>query len=311
MGEKHAKQAQHNADKKAGKPVRQDKAFRKKSGKKKAARGKSSGKEKSVTINGSNQNLNGSGELKTSMEALEKPAKISKQAEHLTKSGVEGSVRTKAISQPVNVRAELFGAASQILAVASLILLCMILFAIVSKEAGISAVRAFGGLSSASQLEGIDAKLIGGALFLDILLPIAYGAGLALFAYAYNRSGMRPLVRLNAVLFIFAAGFDLVENLTILNSIGGDAPFAVHWFTGLKYGLLAIAAVLLSVVIHGAGRLVKIAQLLLRYLFPLLVAALLSGLLPQNVQPIVTIVFLAGLLILCLVAYEKSVSQSA
>ena len=142
---------------------------------------------------------------------------------------------------------------------------------------------------------------------LDIIFPITFGAGFALLATAFQTRGNRPLVRmiLTALLLVVLADFS--ENALVFKALTGGETHAVQWpLTVIKYAMLGLSAVLLSTIIVVRGTLGLIANLFLRYVFPISIALLVAGVGGRTGSDIVGASFPLGLLLLAV--YAKTLS---
>ena len=192
--------------------------------------------------------------------------------------------------------------ASTLLAIASGI---AILFALVMAvlPGGKDAVPAMGGVLEANvPLE--TAQIV---FFLDILFPITFGAGFALFATAFQTHGNRPIIRmiLTALLFVVLADFS--ENALVFKSLTGGQTLAIQWpLTVIKYAMLGISAVLLSFIMVIKGIMGTISMLFLRFVFPISIAVLVAGIGGRIGSDVIGATFPLGLLLLAIYARQQS-----
>lgn len=115
------------------------------------------------------------------------------------------------------------------------------------------------------------------ALALDFLLPTGYGAGFVLFALGLARTeSQRPLAYAIVAFTLAGATMDFIENgMTIAQGHSNAAPF-IYASVG-KFGLLAIAAFLISSLLSPGLPGTKFAVFVFRYATPFALAFLLSG----------------------------------
>ena len=168
-------------------------------------------------------------------------------------------------------------------------------------EEGKTAVQAIGGLRDA-QVPLFSAKVV---LFLDTLFPMFYGGGLAVFAASFQSRSNRSLIRLILTALLITVSADFLENALAFNTMKGDEPYLLRWpLTVVKYGSLAVSAVVLSAIMPVVGALGKLVHFLVRYLFPLAIALLVSGLGGEVVAELVGLSFPISLLLLAIYARE-------
>ena len=161
----------------------------------------------------------------------------------------------------------------KLLSVAAAVGILMILFALVAPQ-GMEAIRVIGGVSA----EPVAPATAKWAILLDIAFPLFYGSGLALMVGAYQTRGNRPLVRVILTALMLAVLADFAENAVAYSVMSGsEVPTLFGVLTFAKYGLLAWSGILLSVLIPGEASFGKFVVFLLRYLFPISIAVIVSG----------------------------------
>lgn len=176
-----------------------------------------------------------------------------------------------------------------------------ILFAVVMVllPGGQDAVPAMGGVLQATA----PFKTAQIVFFLDILFPITFGAGFALFTTAFQTRGNRPVVRLILTALLFVVLADFSENALVFKALTGGETYAVQWpLTVIKYAMLGVSAVLLSSIMFVKGTIGLVAMLFLRFVFPISIAALLAGIGGRMGSDIVGATFPLGLLLLAFYA---------
>ncbi|MEM9277870.1 MAG: hypothetical protein AAGA76_04805 [Pseudomonadota bacterium] len=164
-------------------------------------------------------------------------------------------------------------AARDSLLFASLAIVGMILL-MLSLPDGPAAIGSIAGTPAAAA----SASTLRLALTLDTILPIGYGAGFVFFALGLARDQRSNMLAIAAVLFTLAGvTMDFVENgLAVAAKPGPEAPFI--FATVGKYGLLGLAGVLISGLLTPDLPSSRIAFPMFRYVAPLALALLLSGL---------------------------------
>ncbi|MGI9352732.1 MAG: hypothetical protein ACR2O3_14300 [Rhizobiaceae bacterium] len=168
-------------------------------------------------------------------------------------------------------------------------------------EGGKAAIQTIGGLQDA-EVPLISAKVV---LFLDTLFPLFYGGGLAVFAASFQSRTNRSLIRLILTAILIAVSADFFENALAYSVMKGDEPYLLRWpLTVIKYGSLAFSAVALSAIMPVVGVLGKLVHFLVRYLFPVAIALLVSGLGGDVVADLVGLSFPISLLLLAIYARE-------
>jgi hypothetical protein len=167
---------------------------------------------------------------------------------------------------------------------------------------GREAIMAMGGMLQATAEER-TARIV---FLLDILFPISFAAGAALLATAFQVRGNRPLVRLFLFALLIAILADFSENSLVYQMLLGSESITSQWsITVIKYCMLGFSGVLLSVIIRPGGFLGNLCILILRYVFPLAIAVLLSGLGGVKVAEIIGAGFPVLLLLLAIYALSK------
>ncbi|MEM8849972.1 MAG: hypothetical protein AAGE03_08035 [Pseudomonadota bacterium] len=129
----------------------------------------------------------------------------------------------------------------------------------------------------------------------DTLLPLGYTAGLCLLAIGLSGGGSGQFVTLAVLLLtVLGAALDFLENGAAVS--GTVAP----GLTLGKYGVLGIAAVLLSGRLPPDTLWLRITRIVVRWVLPLFLAAIATGL-PVFTAPVpflVALMALFGLVIL-------------
>lgn len=142
---------------------------------------------------------------------------------------------------------------------------------------------------------------------LDIIFPITFGAGFALFATAFQTRGNRPLVRMILTALLLVVLTDFAENALVFKALTGGETYAVQWpLTVIKYAMLGLSAVLLSTIVIVHGTLGAIAKIFLRFVFPVSIAILVAGIGGRVGGDLVGATFPLGLLLLAV--YAKTLS---
>jgi len=162
---------------------------------------------------------------------------------------------------------------------------------------GMAAIEAIGGIPSGP----VPQDTARWALLLDTLFPMFYGGGLAVFFASFRARGNGPLIRLILGAILFAIAADFLENgLAYPVMTGAGEPLAFQFsVTVIKFGLLTFAAVMGAAVLPDAANgFERLAKLLLRYLFPVSIAVLLSGIGGEIVRNITGLGFTISLVIL-------------
>lgn len=211
-----------------------------------------------------------------------------------------GSVQSLRDQSSVQVKKRLLGVSSVMFAVATglSILMGLVIFYLPD---GKDAIMAMSGMLQATADER-TARIV---FLLDILFPISFGAGAALMAAAYQIRGNRPLVRLFLIALLVAILADFSENSYVYQMLLGSEPATAQWsLTVIKYCLLGFAGVLLSVIIKPVGFLGNLCILILRFVFPVSIAVLLSGLGGVHTTEIIGAGFPVLLLLLALFALK-------
>lgn len=190
--------------------------------------------------------------------------------------------------------------AAIVLGMGAAIAVVMLLVAVLMPE-GREAIKGIGGFVKGPV--SLSAAQV--ALTLDILFPLFYGAGLVVFATSLQTRGNRPLVRLILTAMLVGVAADFAENAFAFDAMTGGNTYPFQWpLTVVKYAAIAFAAVLLSSLIipyDGVSALVRFAA---RYLFPLGVAALISGIGGEDVRSILAVLFPISLLLLAQLAHN-------
>lgn len=173
-----------------------------------------------------------------------------------------------------HINKSMAGHAAFLLGIATCIALALG-FAMFGLEGGRVGVPAMGGVGDV-QIPLHSAQVI---LFLDIIFPIAFGSGFALLTTSMQSRGNRPLVRLILTAVLVAVVSDFLENALVYSTMIGEEPYLLRWpLTVVKYSGLAFAAVMLSAVMPIVGLAGNLVHLLIRFVFPLAIAVIISGL---------------------------------
>ncbi len=209
---------------------------------------------------------------------------------------------TRSQQEKVNLRTffnqQFLSTASVLLAIATGIAILFGL-AMFYLPGGVDAVYAIGGIVS-GEVPVQTAKIV---FLLDTLFPITFGAGFALLATAFQMRGNRPLVRIILSAILIAVIADFSENALVFKLLMGQETSALVWpLTVIKYATLGFASVLLSAVIYHIGFLGKLCLLFLRFVFPVSIAVLVSGIAGKIGSDIIGATFPVGLLLLAIYA---------
>ncbi len=213
-----------------------------------------------------------------------------------------GGNRMSSPTPTVNYNKPILGQASVLLFIATAlaVLLGAAMFTLLGGREG---VPAMGGLIDA-QVPLLPAQVI---FLLDTLFPVFFGGGFALLATGLQTRGNRPLVRLVLTAILIAVISDFIENSMVFRTMSGQEPPAIRWsFTVVKYAGLAFAGVMISGILPKIGKLGYLSHFLVRYLFPISVAFLVSGFGGESIRDLVGISFPLALLILGLYARKLS-----
>lgn len=139
---------------------------------------------------------------------------------------------------------------------------------------GLAALRAIGGFITGPAVPETMRLVFG----LDILFPVFYGASFAVLATAVQSRGNRPLVRIIITSVALAVIADFAENALVFNAMDSGEISSAHFpLTVIKYALLVFAGAMLSAVLPVTGALGLLVHWLLRYVFPVAGAVLISG----------------------------------
>ena len=137
----------------------------------------------------------------------------------------------------------------------------------------IDAFQVIGGKSA-----GADPQWLRIALFADFVLPTAYGTGMVLLACALGGEGVRGLAAsIAAIAALIGTSADYCENGLVVFQVANAGRAALP-FTLVKYGTLAISFGLIGALLPANNAFMRLVSLLLRYLTPLSLALLVSGL---------------------------------
>ena len=168
------------------------------------------------------------------------------------------------------MRDRLFVASAQVLGAAFLIALGFAAISILLPD-GREAVLTIGGVYHPDQMPQAQ-KL---AFLVDSAFLIFYGAGLICLTAALSQRAVRPLSRVLILAILILVICDIAENHLIMNGFASaDGRAAVTSIvTGVKYSLVGLVAIGLSVIIPPDTGFHKLLALVLRIFFPLLIAA--------------------------------------
>ena len=214
-------------------------------------------------------------------------------------------IRHTASNVPVVVNTDLLSVSAIVLALATgiAVLLGIASFAL---PGGSEAVPAMGGVLQANVPPG-TARWV---FFLDTLFPIAFGSGLAIFATSFQSRGNRPLVRLILTALLVGVVADFSENALVFRALTGGDTLSLQWpITVVKYAVIAFAGVMMSAIVFGNGMLGRAVVVVLRYVFPILIAALVAGIGGRTGADIVGASFPLALLLLAVYANNLSASD--
>ncbi|MEM7068098.1 MAG: hypothetical protein AAF478_04365 [Pseudomonadota bacterium] len=176
-------------------------------------------------------------------------------------------------------------------------------FAMLNLEGGREAVPAIGGMLD-TQVPAQTASIV---FFLDLLFPISFGAGFVLLASSLQAGSKQPAIRLLLTAVLVGITFDFLENALVFSTLTGEEPYVLRWpMTVLKYASLGFASVLLSAIMPRIGKLSSLVHLVTRYVFPVSIAALLSGLGGEQARDLIGASFPAALFLLALYARQLS-----
>lgn len=179
----------------------------------------------------------------------------------------------------------------------------LIFLAAIGLDGGKNAVRAIGGFPQGDLPAGTGNFVF----FLDTLFPIFYGAGLAVFATGIQMRGNRPLVRMILSLLLLCVVADLAENALIFAIDAGGQSHPAQWpISVTKYAGLAFAGVSLSALVVIHGLLGRCIHLLLRFVFPVAIGMLLSGIVGEFGRDIIAAGFPVSLILLSIYAQALS-----
>lgn len=168
--------------------------------------------------------------------------------------------------------------------------------------AGMDAVAAIGGVLSA-RVPQETGQIV---FLLDTLFPIAYGAGFAFLANAFQTRGNRPVIRLFLTALLVVVMADFAENALVFRAFAEGETSSMQWvLTVLKFSTLAVCAALLSAIIMQGTLLGRATTLFLRYVFPISIALLLSSIGGRMMSNIILAMFPLGLLLLAIYALNK------
>ncbi len=146
-------------------------------------------------------------------------------------------------------------------------------------------------------------------LAFDTVLPISYAAGFILLGsgLAKNEDTRRLLPPLFLFVFI-GVSMDFIENGIAIGAAfnnGAIMPFA----TILKYGGLGIAAFILSVILEPKSFLGNMAIPIMRYVTPISLALLLSGVGGETAVWFFVLILLGTFIFLAAVAHFEGVGE--
>ena len=205
------------------------------------------------------------------------------------------------------VRKSLFLHTTILLVIAIFVSLIMATIAVLKPET-MPALAAIGGVGS----EDVTEQSIKPYLFLDTLFPVFYGAGFAGLAVAFQNRGNRPLIRFVLTAILIAVVADFTENALVLQnaSSGTIGTEFKSVATMVKYAVLALSGVAISMVIQGSDSISTAARLVLRYGFPVAVAILVTGWQGEFARNLVGMSFPVILALLALLCWQNHLRQS-
>jgi len=204
------------------------------------------------------------------------------------------------------VNRELIGHASVFLFVAALVGIALG-FAKFGLEGGHRGVPAIGGMLDA-QIPVASANII---FALDTLFPMFLGSGFVLLATGLQSRGNRPMVRILLTVVAVAVLSDFVENSMVYKTLIGEGTNSMRWmFTVLKFAGLGFAGILMSSILRPEERLGPVVLALTRYVFPVSVAVMLSGIGGETVRDFVSAGFAIILVVLAIYAHNLSQRQA-
>ena len=149
------------------------------------------------------------------------------------------------------------------LAMASFAALCLLALLVVLPDGPLALARMAGVPGADASATSIRWVLAG-----DTLMPIGYGAGFVLLAFALGGAGRFALVTSGFALT--GVAFDFVENGAAL--AGTAMPMA----TVAKYGLLGIAAFLLGAGMDGRNAAERLARPIAKFVTPVFLAVTIT-----------------------------------
>ncbi|MDJ0613971.1 MAG: hypothetical protein QNJ29_09860 [Rhizobiaceae bacterium] len=178
---------------------------------------------------------------------------------------------------------------------------------------GETAIMATGGVLEANaQIADVPKTTAGLVLGLDTLFPVFFGGGLAVLVTSIQSRGNRPLVRLILTALLVAVLADFAENSLVYKLLTGEGESSFQWTaTVIKYASIAFAGVTLATVLPITGALGHLAHIAIRYVFPIGIAVLLSGIGSDVLKHIVGASFPAILFILAFYAGQLSGEETA
>ncbi len=161
----------------------------------------------------------------------------------------------------------------------------LMMFAAFYLPEGVKAVRAASGFPES----GITVRTAQIIMALDTLFPIFLLSGTAVLATALQTRGNRPLVRMILTTLLFVMIFDMAENALVYAAISnGEVSSSQFPLTVAKYGGLALASILFSVILPMIGKFGTAIHIFLRYLIPISTAILATGLGDQLMRDAIT-----------------------
>ena len=177
-------------------------------------------------------------------------------------------------------------------------------------EGGKDVVPAMGGVLPPDGLD-VPYKTSQLVFLLDILFPISFGSGFAFLAVSHKVSGNSEIVKMIILILFLVVVSDFSENALVFSTLKGGDTLLVQWpLTVLKYSLLGFSAVLMSSLIKQTNLLSKLCILFLRFVFPLSVAALVSGIGGRVGSDLVGATFPLGLFLIALYARQQSLEHA-
>ena len=180
-------------------------------------------------------------------------------------------------------------------ALAAVVIVCIMIFA----TGGMEAVATVAGMTAASA-DPFAVRLV---LACDTLLPIGYGAGFTLLAFALSSPGDRALAIVTALFTFGGVACDFAENGFAI------AGASVPAFTVAKYGLLGIAAFLLGAAMDGRNAVERLAAPVAKFVTPFFLAITITRALGEWTVWLFAPTLVATFALLALVAHGRVVPR--